>query len=130
VAVEELLQALVAAAGDGTTIFFSSHQIAEVERIADHVSILDHGRLVVDLSLDQLRQDYRRITLGFASEKPPIFDLPGIESVQTSGRQVTLLASCNADAVVEHARAFHPVSVEVEPVTLREVFLETVKEEA
>lgn len=37
VSIEELLQALVAAAADGTTIFFSSHQIAEVERVADDV---------------------------------------------------------------------------------------------
>src|SRR5438105_12332284 len=46
VSIEELLQALVGAAADGTTIFFSSHQIAEVERIADRVCIIDRGTLV------------------------------------------------------------------------------------
>src|SRR5206468_5156573 len=61
VSIEELLQALVAAAADGTTVFFSSHQIAEVERIADRVCILDRGRLVADVSLDYMRQEYRRI---------------------------------------------------------------------
>jgi ABC-2 type transport system ATP-binding protein len=44
VAIEELLQTLVGAASEGTTIFFSSHQIAEVERIADRVCILDRNR--------------------------------------------------------------------------------------
>src|SRR5437667_5499326 len=43
VSIEELLQTLVAAAAEGTTIFFSSHQIAEVERIADRVCIIDRG---------------------------------------------------------------------------------------
>src|SRR5437588_512304 len=52
VSIEELLQALVSIAAEGTTVFFSSHQIAEVERIADRVAILDHGALVADLSLD------------------------------------------------------------------------------
>src|SRR5262249_65210 len=61
VSIEELLQALVAAAAEGTTVFFSSHQIAEVERVADHVCIIDQGRLVADTSLDQIRQEYRRI---------------------------------------------------------------------
>jgi ABC-2 type transport system ATP-binding protein len=67
VSIEELLQALVAAAAEGTTIFFSSHQIAEVERVGDHVCIIDRGHLVADTSLDEVRQEYRRITFGFAS---------------------------------------------------------------
>src|SRR5262249_16764646 len=75
VSIEELLQALVAAAAEGTTIFFSSHQIAEVERVADHVCIIDHGRLVADTSLDEIRQEYRRITVGF-SVQPPAVDFP------------------------------------------------------
>src|SRR5258708_27129355 len=68
VGIEHLLQMLVAQAAEGVAIFFSSHQIAEVERVADHVCILDNGHLLVDASLDQLRQSYRRIDLVFASE--------------------------------------------------------------
>src|SRR6478672_4849038 len=61
VSIEELLQALVAATAEGTSVFFSSHQIAEVERISDRVCMLDQGRLVVDASLDAIRGDYRRV---------------------------------------------------------------------
>lgn len=68
VAIEDLLRTLGVATDDGTTVFFSSHQIAEVERIADRVCMIDYGRLVADLSLDEMRQDYRRITLGFTRE--------------------------------------------------------------
>ena len=131
VSIEELLQALVAAAADGTTVFFSSHQIAEVERIAEQVCIIDHGQLVMNFSLEDMRQHYRRITLGFAEHQPPEkFRIQGIQQIQTSGRQVILLANQNADAIVELARTMEPVSVEVAPIGLREVFLETVKEEA
>jgi ABC-2 type transport system ATP-binding protein len=104
VSIEELLQALVAAATEETTIFFSSHQIAEVERIADRVCIIDRGTLVADLSLDYMRQEYRRITLGFDTD-PPVgaFSVPGVEHVRASGRQLTMLISRNAAAVVEQA---------------------------
>jgi len=123
-----LLQALVIAAGEGTTVFFSSHQIVEVERIADRVCIVDRGRVVADLSLDQLRQDYRRITAGFATSAPSsTFPVLGVEHVRVSGRQITLLATHNANGVAEHARSLGAVSVDVEPVSLREVFLQTVK---
>jgi len=131
VSIEELLQTLVAAAADGTTVFFSSHQIAEVERVAEQVCIVDHGQLVMNFSLEDMRQHYRRITLGFAEQQPPEkFRIPGIQHVQTSGRQVILTANHNADVVVELARTMEPVSVDVSPIGLREVFLESVKEEA
>jgi len=128
VSIEELLQTLVVTAAEGTTIFFSSHQIAEVERIADRVCIIDHGQLVADLSLDDMRQEYRRITLGFTSE-PPVadFHMPGVEHVRTSGRQMDVFVSRNAAAVVERARRAAVVSLDVTPLTLRDVFLETVQ---
>src|SRR5262245_10171079 len=54
---EEVLQALVGhAAAEGMTIFFSSHQIAEVDQIADRIAIIDHGRTVVAGALDDLRE--------------------------------------------------------------------------
>ena len=111
-------------------VFFSSHQIAEVERIADRVCIIDHGRLLVDASLDDIRREYRRITLSFEVEPPTTgVTFPGVQQVRTSGRQMTLLARENANAILELTRDMHPASVEVSPVGLREVFLETVKEQ-
>lgn len=130
VSIEELLEALIAAAADGTTVFFSSHQIAEVERIAEQVCIIDHGKLVMDLALDQMREDYRRITLGFTQQQPAEkFRIQGIQQIHISGRQVILLSNQNADAIIQLARSMEPVSVDVTPVGLREVFLETVKED-
>ena len=129
VGIEHLLQMLVAQAAEGVAIFFSSHQIAEVERVADHVCILDNGRLLLDASLDQLRQSYRRIDLVFASAPPEReFRITGVEKLQTKGNQVSVFASRNAEAVIERARDLDAVSVEVAPVGLREIFLETVKE--
>jgi ABC-2 type transport system ATP-binding protein len=131
VSIEELLQALVAAAAEGTTVFFSSHQIAEVERIADHVCVLDRGRLVVDASLEAIRSDYRRIEVGFAGE-PPASEW-GAELVgpaHISGRQVTLMVRGNADAVIERAYSAGAVAVESSGVSLREVFLDSVAEQA
>ncbi len=131
VSIEELLQALVAAAADGTAVFFSSHQIAEVERIADHVCVIDRGRLVLDASLEQIRDQHRRIELGFASD-PPSWDWSGegIGSVRTSGRQITIMARGNADAIIERAYGIGAVSVESSAVSLREVFLDSVVTEA
>ena len=127
VSIEELLQALVSATADGTSVFFSSHQISEVERIADHVCMLDRGRLVVDASLDAIRQEYRRVEIGFAVD-PPVCDwaADAVSSVRTNGRQLTIMARRNADDVVERAYSAGAVSVESSAVSLRELFLDSV----
>lgn len=129
VGIENLLQTLVAQSADGVTVFFSSHQIAEVERVADHVCILEKGCLLVDAPLDELRQSYRRIDLVFPFPAPECeFRISGVESIRTSGHQMSVLASGNAEALVERAHRLNAVSVEVAPVGLRGIFLETVKE--
>ena len=131
VSIEELLQTLVSAAAEGTAVFFSSHQIAEVERVAEQVCILDHGNLVADLSLEDMRQEYRRITAGFRTEpSPERFHIPGVQHMHARGRQVTFVATQNTETIVALVRSMEPVSVEVTPISLREVFLETVKEVA
>ena len=125
---EEVLQALVAhVASEEMTVFFSSHQIAEVDQIADRVAIIDRGRAVVMGALDDLRENFRRIQFVFDGDAPePAFRAPGIERVRRKGRVLTVLSSAGAERIVDEARALNPVSVDVVPVTLKEIFLETV----
>jgi ABC-2 type transport system ATP-binding protein len=126
--VEQLLESLVARAGEGTSVFFSSHQIAEVERIADNICILDKGRLILDASMDDLRQSYRQITAVFAdlpAERE--FQFAGVDRIRTSGHQMAVFASGNAEAVVARAREFHATSIDVAPIALRDIYLQTVR---
>ncbi|MDP2318181.1 MAG: ABC transporter ATP-binding protein [Acidobacteriota bacterium] len=125
---EEVLQTLVSHVGnEGTTVFFSSHQLTEVDQIADHLAIIDRGRTVVAGSLDDMRERYRRIQLVFDTDAPDArFTSPGVVTVKRKGRVLTVLSSTGADAVVAEAKRLNPVSVDVTPVPLKDIFLETV----
>ncbi len=129
IGIEQMLENLVALCGEGTTVFFSSHQIPEVERIADHVCILHRGCLVLDAPLDEMRHSYRQIDLVFPI-LPDESDIrmPHVESVRTAGRQMRVVVSGDSDLVVERANELHASSIEVVPIGLRDIFLETVKE--
>jgi ABC-2 type transport system ATP-binding protein len=128
---EEVLQAIVShVAREEVTVFFSSHQIAEVEQIADHVAIIDHGKSVLSGALDDIRDHYRRIQLVFADAAPePAFRTPGIERVQRDGRVLTLFSSADTDAILDEARALGVTAADVAPVTLKDIFLENVRRE-
>jgi ABC-2 type transport system ATP-binding protein len=128
---EEVLQALVShVASEDMTVFLSSHRIAEIDQIADHVAIIDHGRAVVAGTLDDIRSSYKRIQLVFDGDAPdPTFRADGVVRVQRRGRVLTIISSDGSEPVLDEARALGPASVDVLPVTLKEIFLETVKAE-
>jgi len=130
-ATEDVLKALVGhAAEHGTTVFFSSHQLGDVEQIADRVVIIDRGRAALTGSLDDLKQGYRRIQLVFDGEAPAYtFQTKGVERVKRSGRVMTVLSSAGIDGVLGEARALNPVSTDCTPVTLKDIFLDTVAAE-
>jgi len=127
--VEQLLEILVAHCSEGTSIFFSSHQIEEVERIADQVCIVEHGRVLLDASMDDIRQYSRQIELGFPFDAAGLnFDFAGVRRVRTAGRQMTLLTSGNADEIIDRARGYGASSIETSPLRLRQLFLSMVQE--
>ena len=130
-AADEVLQALVAhVAAEGTTVFFSSHQMGEIEQIADHVAIIDRGRTALAGGLDELRGAYRRIELVFDGEAPAAtFRGPGVARVDRQGRVLSVFASSNVPGLLEEAASFGSVSVEARPVTLKEIFLDIVSRE-
>jgi ABC-2 type transport system ATP-binding protein len=128
-ATEDVLRELVTiAASSGTTIFFSSHQLAEVELIADHIGIVDQGKTIVAGSLDDMKSQYQRLRLVFAGTvQLPERWVEGVESVHQEGRVVSILASHNADAIIDQAQSLPGSEVERFPVTLKEIFLEHVR---
>src|SRR5687767_1301763 len=57
----EFLESMVDIAAEGRTVLLSSHQIGEVERVADIVAIIHAGRLLVVERLDTLKATTRQL---------------------------------------------------------------------
>ena len=81
-----------------TTIFYSTHILEDVQRVSDHVAILDAGRLVTSAPtaelLDSFTRDSLRVVLGGADDatESALAGLPGITSVQLAEREGELFA--------------------------------------
>lgn len=58
--------------GKGRTILFSSHILSDVERVADHIAVIDNGRLRADCTMDEFREAVRKL----------VFHVEDIASVQ------------------------------------------------
>ncbi|MCU1617866.1 MAG: transporter related, partial [Frankiales bacterium] len=128
VAIEEVLEIVVSLAAQGTTVFFSSHQIAEVEQIADHVLMINRGQMVLDAPIDEVKETYKHIHAVFPEPvEERDFRLPGIERACIEGRTVSLVANDHLDSILKHVRMLRAADVDVLQLTLKEVFLEKVK---
>ena len=73
-----------------TTIFISSHILADVERICDRVAIINHGKLVTSGSIDELRNQQGRSLFLVQVEQDPaslvtrLQESPWVSSVETA----------------------------------------------
>ena len=70
----EILAAIIRTiAEEGRTVLFSSHLLDEVERVSDHVALIDHGKIVLCDPLDAIKAAHRRLTLRFDEplSRPP-----------------------------------------------------------
>ena len=84
---------------EGGTVLVTSHYIEEIQRLADRVIVIDHGKILVDDTTQAVidRVDVDRVTLQ--SEDPRLGDLPGVVGSSRDGATVELLTN-DADALV------------------------------
>lgn len=70
-----------------TTALITSHILPDVERIADEVAIIDHGRLLFHASLEDLREQVREVELSLPEGLSPA-ELP--EGTELLGQKISL----------------------------------------
>jgi ABC-2 type transport system ATP-binding protein len=130
IGIEQLLECVVARRNEGTSVFFSSHQIPEVERIAEQICILHRGRLSVDVPLSEIQQHYRIIKLPDTSSINEI-DLRnhGVCSIRRANGELILLANNDAENAMSYFRDIHIFTAKVMHSGLREAFLEIAQED-
>jgi ABC-2 type transport system ATP-binding protein len=111
---------------NGSTIFFSSHNLPEVERVCDRVAIIREGRLVAVEGITDLKaKALRRIEIHFDQPvSAAAFEgLPGVQDVVIQDSRLIFTVQGSIDSIFK-AAAQHTVNnvVSYEP-SLEEVFL-------
>lgn len=61
---------------EGRTVMFSSHLLDEVERISDHVAMIERGKIIYESDIDTLQRSFHRVDIAFSSplKTPPSLD--------------------------------------------------------
>jgi ABC-2 type transport system ATP-binding protein len=111
-------------AGEGRTLLLSSHHLSEVERVADWIGIIDHGKLLLEAQLDDVRANFRRVRVVGENLRLP----PRDEILQTRTGEGTTeyVLQGNAEAFTATLRNQGATVLDVSPMNLQEIFLEVV----
>jgi ABC-2 type transport system ATP-binding protein len=122
VALDELLRLLVEdCSADGRTILLSTHQLAEIEQIADHIGIMDHGRILIEGPLDDILSNFRRLT--FTGASLPLTG-PSILSVKSDARATQFILQRDPEGFAQELTRNGATLIDSSPMSLYEIFLE------
>jgi ABC-2 type transport system ATP-binding protein len=120
----EFLESMIDRAAAGKTVFISSHQIVEVEKVADYVAILRQGKLLLVERLDELKKQICELTVTLAAETATLV-IPGeILSRRQKARQEKIMVRGLGDADLAGLRKQPGVQeLEVRTPSLEEIFV-------
>jgi len=89
----------------GTTLFLTSHDTADIEQVCERVIVLDKGTIVLDSSLRELKKNYikKKILTLTTDEVSLSLNLPGVNVLVTSPHHISLeidLGTMSIDHVI------------------------------
>jgi ABC-2 type transport system ATP-binding protein len=125
-----VIDLMIEASAGGATTLFSSHQITQVERAADHVAIMRAGHIVLDGTVDSLKSTEKVVEAIFDQSVPPIDGLASdkrVRRIERSGRILRAYVNADSDDVARQVEGLGPRSVSVLDLNLEDIFLAAVE---
>jgi ABC-2 type transport system ATP-binding protein len=130
---DELIRALLELAGEShvsnvrpMTVFVSSHDIEELERLADWIAFIDHGKLMFAEPVSSLLARFRLVeVVGRDGVAPRPANVPDWLPQGAAGRTIQFIDTNHAapDAERRIASAWPGAEIRVSPLSLRDIFV-------
>lgn len=126
---ESFLSLLIEARQRGQTIFFSSHVLSDIERVADRVGIIRHGEMVAIEDPHELTgRAHRQVRVEFTMPvtedmRRRLCAIPGVGNVAFESTIARFSVSENIDAVIKMLGEHEVCALDVERPSLEEIFM-------
>jgi ABC-2 type transport system ATP-binding protein len=123
----EFLESMITVAATGRTVFLSSHQISEIERVADDIAIMHRGKLHLVGPLAELKDSISMVTVSLSDPLIALEDPPEPSRILaeiTEGRQKQLVVRDDGHSAADFWRkASGVLSADCRPASLEELFV-------
>ena len=106
------------------TIFFSTHLLDDVERVADFVAVMDYSVLRACCSAETFRERVRRFVVRFPGDPPQTLPpIPGLLRARRTENELSLIVA-NFDGPTEHdLESLGALSLDEQPISLEDALI-------
>jgi len=110
----------------GTTVFISSHNLSEVERICDRVGIIKAGKMVAVENIKNLKEKrMHTVTATFVDNfKLADFKVPGVDKIEEIDGTLIIKTKGEINPLLSELAKYQLKDLEISHATLEEIFLE------
>lgn len=120
----DILNAIIrTVADDGRTAIFSSHLLDEVEQMSDFVFLVDAGKLVLQGSLDDIKEQHHLLSVRFAVARDTLPAIEGVLSAERQGRSWRIVCNGTTGQVHESLQSIGGEVTHSRIATLQEIFV-------
>jgi ABC-2 type transport system ATP-binding protein len=118
---------------EGKTILLSTHQLEEAENLCDKFVLIDHGKVVLEGTLEAIRKDIYDKVLVIEAEKglKSLQNIHNIDRITIKNSKAFLEINKKADVnkiLVEIIKTVEVVRIKVNKPSLRDIFLKTIRD--
>ncbi len=129
---EMLREQIVSMRKAGKVVLLSTHQLAEAENLCDYFLLIDHGKAVLQGTLDEIRKGFKQniIVVEVKNDPTPLRELPNISKIIIKDSKAFLHVEENVDVdqiIRDIVNTVSVVKIELNKPSLNDIFLKTVK---
>jgi ABC-2 type transport system ATP-binding protein len=110
---------------DGATIFFSSHNLAEVEKISDHVGLVKEGQFIaLEPNAELKKKMVRKIEIDFFNDiDVNDFILPSLKLISQDNKKLVFQVRGEIDPLLKHLSKFRIKNLVFPEPSLEDMFM-------
>ncbi|MFC1677199.1 ABC transporter ATP-binding protein [Planctomycetota bacterium] len=109
----------------GRTILFSSHILADVERVASRIVVVDKGVLRANCTVEQFRDKVKKVKVSFSGNTPAEIDIDGLLCYRRNHTELELtLIGTDEEKISQWAETVGAKEYEIIKMNLEDQFIE------
>lgn len=113
-----------------TTMFISTHNLTDLEKVCDSIAIINNGEIKYTNTLEEMKKNIRKFQVAFRDDPPnDLKSWKEVLNVEKYGRVYNIITSSCAEEVIDRLKKYEIMFIEEVDLSLEDMFIYTMRSE-